>query len=67
MHLYSQERKPPTLAAGSSSLQYLACADAMQIFLYVCGTFDEWLCEDKGNDISNNDEEFEYLKTLEFI
>ena len=51
--------KPPTLAAGSSALQYLDWADAMEKFLKVCGNLHEWFHEDKSHEIMNNDDEYE--------
>jgi len=52
------KRKPPMLAAGSSALQYLDWADAMEKFLKVCGNLHEWLHEDKSQEIMNNDDEY---------
>ena len=61
------KRKPPTLAPGSSAIQYLDWADSMEKFLKVCGNLEEWLYKEKGEEFINYDEEYEHTQTLQFI
>jgi len=61
------KRKPPSLNAGSSAIQYLDWADAMEKFLRVCGNLDEYLHEEKMYEFMNEDEEYEKIQTMQFI
>ena len=61
------KRKPPTLNAGSSAIQYLDWADSMEKFLRVCGNLDEYLYEDKMSEFMSNDEENDIIQTMQFI
>ena len=61
------KRKPPSLNAGSSAIQYLDWADSMERFLWVCGNLDECLYEDKNSEFLSNDEENDMIQSMQYI
>lgn len=61
------KRKPPSLIAGSTAIQYLDWADSMEKFLRICGNLDEYLYEDKIHEFMSSDEEYETIQTIQYI